>query len=108
MLHLKPTVVLDGLHPAMALAATIVEAVFSRYADSEFGEVWITSANDSEHAVRSNHYQGRAMDFRIKNIHVNQRSVAVDGVRLRLGPRFLVLWEDLGLPNEHMHVEYTG
>jgi hypothetical protein len=74
--------------------------------DDEFMPL-ITSANDYEgHAERSAHYVGAALDFRIKDMGDRvDREKLVQAVREELGSRFIVLHEDIGKANEHMHVQ---
>ena len=45
------------------------------------------------------------MDFRIHNVPVEARLGLVDAIRLALGDRFVVLWENKGSDFEHLHVQ---
>ena len=75
-------------------------------ADRHFPEhMVITSANDATHAPTSAHYRDEAIDLRC-----NDRPKHVDLELCRflegtLGPRFLVLYEGAGTPNEHIHIQ---
>jgi hypothetical protein len=49
---------------------------------------------------------GAALDFRIKDMGDRvERERLVQAVRDELGCRFVVLHEDIGKANEHMHVQ---
>ena len=74
--------------------------------DAPVPELVITSANDSKHLPSSKHYQNLALDLRSKSFP-NARSKAAFRAALEkaLGPRFRVLLEGVGTPNEHFHVQ---
>lgn len=109
MLSFKNNCRLTGLSPQMAMAAMIVEKVFDLYANTD---AMITSVNDSTHGATSLHAFGRAMDFRTKHLFVDllDRKDRLNTFRLlvikHLTSEFDVVLEDIGSPNEHMHVEY--
>ena len=107
MIRLKPGVRLKELQPQMALAAHVVDGVFY---DFSILECWITSANDGRHSPTSLHYRDglcRALDFRTHQTDLDGREVALrNEVKARLGDDFDVVLEDVGGPNEHLHVEY--
>ena len=69
--------------------------------------IYITSGNDSTHMVKSKHYDNEALDFRTKNFP-SEELINTFMVRLqhRLGPKYQVIREDAGKPNDHCHVEY--
>ena len=103
MLRLRPSVRLKDLHPAMVIAAMVVENAYRQVGK----DCVITSANDSTHGQGSLHFKGKALDFRIKNLPANQRQAVVANIRDALPVTdFDILWEDVGLDNEHLHVEY--
>lgn len=101
MIRLKPGVRIRNLHPAMVMAAMVVEGALPHVV------CVITSANDSKHMSGSLHYKDRALDFRTKDIptQAGKRAVEKD-VAGQLGPDFDVLLEHIGGRNEHLHVEY--
>lgn len=66
----------------------------------------ITSANDyNYHMNNSAHYRGEAIDLRIKDLNSRQKKEIISGIKHTLGRRFLVLHEDVGQANEHIHVQ---
>ena len=103
----KPGVSFNMLRPEMDSVISIVASVYhTAMNDDEFMPL-ITSANDYEgHAERSAHYVGAALDFRIKDMGDRvDREKLVQMVREELGSRFIVLHEDIGKANEHLHVQ---
>ena len=104
-LRWKNSVRFDDLHAAMVFAAMRIDAI---YANFGVDQCWITSANDSAHAAKSKHYDGRALDFRTKNVSGNVVGTLTNAIREALGPQYTVILEDLSRPNEHIHVQYNG
>src|SRR5262245_34884978 len=100
MLHFKPEV---RFHPAVALSVAII--VVNQVFDQFGVDVWISSGNDGKHKAGSLHYKDSALDFRIKNVSLKLREQIVDALRQRLAPQFDVIWEAVGTPNEHIHIE---
>ena len=99
----KSGVYLESLLPALDTAGIEVVHCFHVVMGDEYVPV-ITSGNDYPyHKRNSKHYQNAAIDFRIKYIPVEKRREVVDLVRLKLEPRFRVLWEKG--ENEHLHIE---
>jgi len=64
-------------------------------------ECWITSANDLTHMSGSLHYEGRALDFRTRDIPSALLSSFHAKVKSALGNEF-----DVVLERDHLHVEY--
>jgi hypothetical protein len=52
------------------------------------------------------HYLGKAADFRIWNVKPERRQELVDKIESELGEEFVVLWENQGHDNEHLHVQH--
>ena len=85
-----------------------------QYAADVVARVWqahgftavLTSGLDGEHREDSLHYAGLATDWRTKNLPVSLKSGMIAEVRAILGRDFDVLLEYVGLPNEHMHIEF--
>lgn len=65
-----------------------------------------TSANDGHHGDHSLHYQNQARDFRTHHMPPMDKTVFKNFVKKALGSSYDVLIEDLGGPNEHLHVEF--
>ena len=99
---LKHGVELRGLSPVWGVAYPIIRDVFRDYGYA----CVITSANDSTHGPNSLHYKGKALDFRTKHIAVMDKARVIDAIRTALGAQFDVVFESVGLPNEHAHVEH--
>lgn len=121
MLILKPGVSLWGLQPAASLATHVVDGVFSRLFGA-FVETVITSGADGAHKEGSYHGTGEAFDVRTKSLVGHSKREVAKEVAVALGGsgaekgikpgtfaydggEFDVLLEDLGGPNEHLHVE---
>lgn len=68
--------------------------------------VVITSINDSNHMLGSRHYKDEALDIRSKNFKESIDKLMFQSVLGdELGPKFTVLFESKGTPNEHFHVQ---
>ena len=71
----------------------------------------ITSINDSKHSINSKHYTDKALYLRSKNFSTSadkkkfRRILEIYLNREYEKPRFRVLLESLGKPNEHFHIQ---
>lgn len=66
----------------------------------------ITSINDSTHMKGSKHYANLALDLRSKNFGSEElKREFKDRLEFALGPKFTVLYENTGTPNEHFHIQ---
>ena len=103
----KAGVNLDPIRPELDSAISVVAWAYHTYLEDDNFRPLITSANDFEgHAQQSAHYVGAAIDFRIKDVgNRADREKLAALVREELGDRFLVLHEDIGRANEHLHVQ---
>lgn len=98
----KPGAVLPTTQQ-MNYVLDVVTRVWSRYGRM----ATVTSGTDGVHSANSSHYDGLALDFRTKDIdNINTKRAMVEEVRDILGRDYFVLFEDEGLPNEHLHIEY--
>ena len=98
---------IDCLRPEVDTAINIVASVYHEvFKDDNYRPV-ITSGNDSDkHGERSAHYACAAVDIRIKDVeNQNTRRDLAQKIRDELGPRYTVLHEDIGMANEHLHVQ---
>lgn len=103
----KSGVNLDPIRPELDSAISVVAWAYHTFLNDDNFKPLITSANDFEgHSQKSAHYVGAAIDFRIKDVgsRVDRERLAAL-VREELGDRFLVLHEDIGRANEHLHVQ---
>lgn len=103
----KAGVNLDPIRPELDSAISVVAWAYHTYLEDDNFKPLITSANDFEgHVQQSAHYVGAAIDFRIKDVgNRADRERLAALVREELGDRFLVLHEDIGRANEHLHVQ---
>jgi hypothetical protein len=93
------------LEAVMDTAGLVVVAEFHKVMGDSYRPT-ITSANDFGcHARFSKHYMNLALDFRMHDIPSDKRDELVAAIKKALGERFLVLWEDAGTTNEHLHIE---
>ena len=105
MIRLLPTVRITSLEPQMVLALRVVE-------DWMPDGVTVTCGEEGVHGPGTLHPKGRALDIRTHHLYVNDivRTMKLGTLREKigscLGPDFDVVIEDLGGPNEHLHVEY--
>ena len=103
----KSGVNLDPIRPELDSAISVVAWAYHTFLEDDNFRPLITSANDFEgHAQQSAHYVGAAIDFRIKDVgNRADRERLAALVREELGDRFLVLHEDIGRANEHLHIQ---
>lgn len=74
--------------------------------DKEFPEdMVVTSVNDSKHTTNSAHYRDEAVDIRCNDRPYNVDMALVARLKEFLGPKFSVLYEGKGTPNEHIHIQ---
>ncbi len=72
----------------------------------DFPDMWVTSGNDSVHMKGSKHYTDEALDFRTHHLPKGDAEVLKISVQQRLGRDYQCILEDLGGPNEHLHIEF--
>jgi hypothetical protein len=86
-----------GLKTEMLLGGFIVDGVYRDYS----WECVATSMNDSIHHETSRHYQGMAIDFRIRHLPAGVAEDISNEIRRRLGKHYYVRLE-----SDHIHVSY--
>lgn len=103
----KPDVNLSTIRPEIDSAIALVVYAYRICSEDDGFMPLITSANDYEgHTAKSAHYAGAAIDFRIKDMgSLADRRELVQMIRDELDERFVVLHEDIGLANEHLHIQ---
>lgn len=105
MLTFTPTVRLKRLTPALK---TILDVLYALDGSAAWfpPDLVVTSLNDSKHGTGSRHFVDEAADVRSHSFAsaVDRRAFR-ELLANRLGPRFTVLLEDEGLPNEHFHIQ---
>lgn len=87
---------LDGLDESMVLALFWCMSVWKQHG---MQEIMITSANDGKHIENSLHYQGKALDIRVRNVPDKQGMA--DDIRGILPNVYDVL-----LYETHLHIEF--
>jgi hypothetical protein len=106
MLICKASVRFKRLTPAlMEILNTLFAMDQHRAADVQPADLVITSANDSTHGATSRHYRDEAIDVRSKTFPEGLKGPFRALLEAELGPRFRVLLEDRGTPNEHFHCQ---
>lgn len=100
-MKIKPGVIVDGIHPQMLRASAIVDEIYK-----EFGQhdVTMTSCKDGKHKADSLHYEGRACDYRKKDVTAGQYVLILHAIRQKLEP----LQYDVIDEETHLHIEYEG
>lgn len=105
MILTKPGVRIKNITPAMAWMLYRLEQ-FHRIFAGFPTNLTITSINDSKHMEGSRHYTDEAIDIRSHNFESREQKL---DFKMRfndfLGPKFTVLLESEGKPNEHFHVQ---
>ncbi len=97
----KEGVSLNELKPQLVLALMVLLQIYEL---NFAAQLVITHVNDGEHMEDSYHYEGRAFDARTRGTG-RATQIAQDAKDI-LGPLgFDVVLEDLGGPNEHLHIE---
>lgn len=102
----KPFVVME-LDPELEKGLVYVIKVFK----SQFGEDFsptIISAHDSfdRHDKWSAHRVGRAVDISLADLPLKQRRRVVKILKATLPDDYTIVWENLGIQNEHLHFQY--
>ena len=96
-LELKEGVTLLGLVPQMVVALIVVERSFG-----DLGmHCVITAGNDGSHTEASEHYAGRALDFRTRDLRPPMVGPLIKLIQQSLGRDYGVILEA-----DHIHVHY--
>lgn len=64
----------------------------------------VTALRDGKHRPASRHFRGEAVDLRTHNLKPDELLKAHELLKAALGPKFAVLLENWGTPNEHVHI----
>ena len=92
--------------PALDTAILKINKIYQTVLQDPDYKIVITSANDfNGHKKNSAHYKGEAIDVRIKNIDKDLKNDIVNLTKGILGSNFTVIHEDVGTPNEHLHIQ---
>ena len=101
VVSIKPGVRLEKLSAQMALAHVVVASVFAEYGY----DCVITSGSDGTHMVGSKHYEGDALDYRLRNCTPRARPAIRTAVANRLSDCYDVVLSGTGSAPV-LHVEY--
>ena len=91
--------------PEMLLGNQIVCSVFQ----DRHQDCIITSMHDGKHGPNSLHSRDglcRAIDYRTKHLSDMEKTFIINALKDALGEQYDVVLENLGQPNEHVHVEW--
>lgn len=103
MIEVKAGVIFKELKPQIYILFPLLDSIFDYYNRI----CVITSAADGKHMKLSKHYQGLALDLRSRDFSNDQMKLSVlQKLRDGAGPKYDVLLEHLGNPNEHFHLEF--
>ncbi len=114
MITFKSSVRLHRLTPALKVILDHLWAVDTGgvgfvWGDQEWplpADLVVTSINDGPHMKGSRHYTDEALDLRTHNFASRSTRRAFRAYFAdRIGPRFTVLLENEGTPDEHIHIQ---
>ena len=103
MITCKPDVRFGGFMPGLLVILAGIQQL-----SVEFGEdIEVTSGSDGHHLKKplSRHYKFEAVDIRSHNWDLKRKLAIKTRLEQILGDKFTVLLEDVGLANEHMHIQ---
>lgn len=103
MIELKPGVRLFGIRPELVLAVSVAESLWMA---AGAPSLVITAVIEGLHVTASDHYDGRAVDLRTKNLPAGATKATVAALGKALGDDFFILLENEGEANEHVHVSW--
>ncbi|MBQ3840074.1 MAG: hypothetical protein II819_09095 [Fibrobacter sp.] len=98
---------IDCLRPELDTAINVIVAAYHEVFEDDNYRPIITSGNDSDkHGERSAHYACAAVDIRIKDVEdIEIRKALAKAITEDLDTRYVVLHEDVGRANEHLHIQ---
>lgn len=97
---------LKKLTPALAYIFQRLSMINQRRIPDYPIDFVITSINDGTHSPDSRHYRDEACDLRSKNfLNNDSKNHFRLLLQMELGDKFTVLLENLGLNNEHFHIQ---
>lgn len=105
MMKLKAGVNPTGIQPEILLAIAIVSQIYKEHGY----DAVITSLFDGVHGEHTLHKRDgkcRAVDFRTKQLTQIDKELMIPTIKDALGDSYDVIFESLGEPNEHLHIEY--
>ena len=105
MIVIKPGASIKNCREDILRALISVDPIYGKHGVNTI----VTSGSEvyKHSADRSGHYRGDAVDLRIKNIVKDLRKALVRAIKRKLGSDFVVLWERVGTPYEHVHIHWS-
>lgn len=109
-MRLKDGVSIASLTDPMQTALALIEGCYAAIGM----DCWVTSGDERttvHHGqpviggAEDPHYEGKALDLRIWHVPASKREDLVEKIRATLGEGFVVLWENRGHANEHVHIQ---
>lgn len=106
MVTVKASVRFKRFTPALMTLLNTLYACDLGKLEGQPADLVITSANDSQHAPNSKHYEDAALDVRSKSFPtLAAKRTFRAHLETQLGPKFRVLYEDHGTPQQHFHCQ---
>lgn len=103
MISIKEAAKVKGLHVETLLGFLIVASVLHEHG---YGAT-ITEGSGGTHMPKSLHYEGYAVDIRSKHVKTFEEKESIMATAVKaLGSDFDLILENLGLENEHWHLEF--
>lgn len=99
---LKDNVCITNLQPLMCYALIVAARCFWRRGY----DIVVTSGRDGKHRADSLHPEGLAVDLRSKNVKDDEKIDLLHEIQDELGLDYDCLIEDIGMANEHFHLEW--
>ena len=104
-IKVKKNASIIGCGAEILMAAIKCEPLFAKL---KLDLVITSGAERYEHtAIRSAHYRGDALDWRTRHLPEDKRPGVVNNIKKRLGPNYVVIWENKGKASEHIHVHWS-
>ena len=106
MIFFKENVKIPVMSGTLAYIFYRLEIFHSTKMSPQPDDIVITSVNDGAHMAGSKHYKNQAVDIRSKNFMSNaDKHLFCARLGNWLGETYTVLFENVGLDNEHFHVQ---
>ena len=96
---IKPGVDVRGIQAEILLARIEASEIFARYGANAI----ITSGREGKHKKNSKHYEGQAIDLRIRHMDRRLWPIVAEELKKALGPQYDVILEAKKL---HIHIEF--
>jgi hypothetical protein len=95
----------EGVLIGSSHALCEIMLALQRTAQIDGVDLMITAISEGTHLPNSRHYKFEAMDVRSNCFNDEWKHKVKADLEFYLGPKFGVLLEDEGKPNEHFHIQ---